>query len=222
MAIPQPSQQDIQSLMLLLKTGKYDELEEKSRHFTKRFPKVLGFYDLLSKAQIGQKDLPGTIRTLKKALKVKPEYADGEYNLAVAYMSLGKIKEAIPHLENVVKQKPEHFQAYNNLGACCIQQEELDKGLSFYRRSLEIKPDFVPTLMSLGAKIRDHGMAEESEQNLQEVTKLEPKFAIGHYSLGLTKLVLEKTDEAKVCFEKALELQPNIIQAKAALDKLKT
>lgn len=66
MAQPTPSQADIQSLMLLLKTGKYAELEEKSRQFTKKFPKVLGFYDLLSKAQIGQKDVQGVIRTLNK------------------------------------------------------------------------------------------------------------------------------------------------------------
>lgn len=220
MAIPQPSQSDIQSLLLLLKTGKYAELEEKARHFTKKFPKTIGFYDLLSKAQIGQKDLPGTIRTLKKAIKIKPEYVDGSYNLAVAYMSLGKVKEAIPHLEHVVTLKDDHFHAYNNLGACYIQQEDLDRGLENYRKSISIKPDFIPSLMSLGSKIRAHGMAEESEKHLQKVTELEPQFAVGHYSLGLTKLVLEKKDEAKICFEQALSLQPDLKEAKEALEKL--
>jgi len=142
-----------------------------------KFPKVLGFYDLLSKAQIGQNDLPGTIRTLKKALKVKPEFVDGEYNLGVAYMSLGKVKEAIPHFENVVKQKPDYYQAHNNLGACLVHQEAFDTGLACYRKSLEINPDFVPTLMSLGVKLRELEMAEEAEVHLTKVTEQEPKFA---------------------------------------------
>jgi len=180
MAKPTPSQQDIQSLMLLLKTGKYAELEEKARKFTLKFPKVLGFYDLLSKAQIGQNDLPSTIRTLKKALKVKPEFVDGEYNLGVAYMSLGKVKEAIPHFENVVKQKPDYYQAHNNLGACLVHQEAFDTGL----------------------------------------TEQEPKFAIGHYHLGLTKLALTKKDEAKACFQTAIDIQPDLKEAKEQLEKL--
>lgn len=222
MALPQPTQSEVQALMALLQAGKFAEAEDKSRHYTKKYPKILGFYDLLSKAQIAQEDYSGVVRTLKKALKIKPEYVDGEYNLGVAYMALGKTPEAISCFLNVAEKKPDFFKAYNNLGACYIKQEDIEKGLEFYRKSYEVQPDFAPTLLMLGVKLREHGESKKSEEYLEKLTALQPEFAVGHYSLGLTKVNLKKDNEAVESFNIALKLNPDLKEAKEELEKLKT
>lgn len=219
MAVKQPTQQDIKELMVLMQAGKFDELEKRCRKNIKHFPKVLGFYDMMSKAQIGKGDFKGVVKTLEKALKLQPEYVDGEYNLGVAYMNLNLPEKSIACFQNVIAKKPEYFEAFNNLGGCYIELQRFDEGIAAYEKAVALQPEFVPSLRNLGAALRDMGRLEEAEKILDQIPSLQPKFALGHLSLGVTKAALGKSEEAISCFERAIELQPDMNAAHYELGK---
>lgn len=219
MAPNQPTQQDIQGLMLLMQASKFAETEKRCRKFIKRFPGVLGFYDMMSKAQIGQENFQGVVKTLEQALKINPNFVDGEYNLGVAYMNLNKAEKALSCFESVIKKRPDYFEAFNNLGGCYVELQRFDEGIEAYEKAVAIKPDFVPSLRNLGTALRDMGRAEDAEVILEKIPLLQPRFALGHLSLGVTKAELGKNEEAIACFEKALELQADMRGAHYELGK---
>ena len=215
----QPTQQDIQGLMMLMQTGKFAEAEKRCRKFIKKFPGVLGFYDVMSKAQISQENFQGVVKTLEAALKLNPEFVDGAYNLGVAYMNLNKPENAIECFDGVIAKRPDFFEAYNNLGGCYVEMQRFDEGIETYEKAVELKPDFVPSLRNLGTALRDMGRLEEAEAILEKIPPLKSDFALGHLSLGMAKSELGKEDEAIECFKKAVELQPKMSAAHYGLAK---
>lgn len=219
MANNQPTQQDIQGLMMLMQSGKFAEAEKRCRKYIKKFPGVLGFYDVMSKAQISQDNFAGVVKTLEAALKVNPDFVDGEYNLGVAYMNLNKLDKALNCFKNVTSKRPDFFEAYNNMGGCYIELQRFDEAIEVYEKAVAIKPDFVPSLRNLGAAYRDMGRVEEAEAILEKIPPLKPGFALGHLSLGVAKSELGKLDEAIKCFETATKLQPDMHVAHYELGK---
>ncbi len=220
MAQDNPTQADVNALMVLMQTGKYAEAESKCRKFIKRFPKVLGFYDTMSKAQIAQGNFRGVAKTLEKAIEINPAFVDGEYNLGVAYMNINRLDKALATFSSVVSKRTDFFDAYNNLGACYIELQRFDEGLEAYEKAVELKPDYVPALRNYGAALRDVGRLDEAEKVLEKIPELQPEFALGFLSLGATKAKLEKMDEASECLKKALELDPEMREAHYELGKV--
>lgn len=219
MASNQPSQQDIQGLMLLMQASKFAEAEKRCRKYIKKFPKVLGFYDVMSKAQISQENFTGVVKTLEAALKINPDFVDGEYNLGVAYMNINKLEKALNCFKNITSKRPDFFEAYNNMGGCYIELQRFDEGIDAYQKAVSIKPDFVPSLRNLGAALRDMGRVEEAEVILERIPPLKPDFALGHLSLGVAKSELGKLEEAINCFKNAIKLQPEMHVAHYELGK---
>lgn len=219
MAPNQPTQQDIQGLIQLMQAGKFVDVEKRCRKFIKRFPSVLGFYDMMSKAQIGQQNFQGVVKTLEKALKLNPDFVDGEYNLGVAYMNLNRTEKSLSCFLNVTQKRPDYFEAFNNMGGCYIELQRFDEGIKAYEKAVELKPDFVPSLRNLGTALRDMGRVEEAEAILEKIPPLQPNFALGHLSLGVAKSELGKNEEAIACFKKALTLEPDMRGAHYELGK---
>ncbi len=205
-----PSQVEVQNLIGMMQAGQHREVANKAKKLLKKFPEALILYNLMSAAQLSQENFSGAVITLEKALALKPDFVDGEYNLAIAYMNLERLDEAISHFENVIRQKPDLAEAFNNLGATYLKLNRQIAAVENYEKALELKPDFVPAIRNLGAALRDLGRLEESEKWLTKLTLLQPRFAAGHYSLGMTLKELGKTDKAFSCFDAALKLDPEM------------
>jgi len=62
------------------------------------------------------------------------------YDLAVLYMKLGKIQEAIEQFQRAVGQPQRRIAALNNLGQCFFQLELFDLAADQYRKALEELP----------------------------------------------------------------------------------
>ena len=56
--------------------------------------------------------LPNT----KKALEIKPDYAEAHDNLGMALAGRGQVDEAIAHYQKALEIKPDYVEAHNNLG----------------------------------------------------------------------------------------------------------
>ena len=205
-----PSQAEVQALVGLMQTGQFKEVAIKSKKLLKKFPQALVLYNLMSAAQLSQENFKGAIATLEKALVLKPDFVDGEYNLALAHMNLGQLDEAVLHFKNVIRQKPEFVEAYNNLGATYLEQDRQLLAVENYEKAVELKPDFVPAVRNLGALLRDLGRLEESETWLTKLIFLQPRYAAGHYSLGMTQKELGKMEKAISSFETARKLDPEM------------
>jgi len=70
----------------------------------------------------------------------------------------------------------------------------------------------------LGQSLDDAGHHAEALVSLKKAIKLDPKYGLGYYDLGIILArKKDKQDEAMRCFKKALSLQPDDYTAAWAL-----
>ena len=63
-----------------------------------------------------QGKLEEAIEAYKKALSIKPDYAEAYNNMGNAFQDQGKLNEAIDAYKKALSIKPDYAEAYNNMG----------------------------------------------------------------------------------------------------------
>jgi len=139
--------------------------------------------------------------------------------LGLFYASTGQKEKAIAEFRAVLASKPKD-------DALKLQLAETLIGL---RRIEEAKP-LVQQLVSVNANSRAflangriliaEGKYQEATAELEKATKVDAKSAGSYYFLGLAQRSLGLSDSAKASFSRALELNPHMTEAAAALSDL--
>ena len=78
----------------------------------------------------------------RRAVELKPDFAEAHNNLGNALKDQGEFDEAIAGCRRALELKPDYAEAHNNLGVAFQGQGKLDEAVACYRRALELKPDY--------------------------------------------------------------------------------
>jgi len=85
-------------------------------------------------------DQQTAILEFKRAIELKPNYADAYHNLANTYQQLEKYDEAIANYKKAMEFNPNLWQSYQNLGVIYYHQKNLPEALKYFEESLKINP----------------------------------------------------------------------------------
>jgi len=83
----------------------------------------------------------GAIREFKKAIEIKPDYADAYHNLANIYHHKGDLKEAVTFYQQAVSFNPKLFESYYNLGLIYLNSGEFGLAKLELEKALGIRPE---------------------------------------------------------------------------------
>ncbi len=85
----------------------------------------------------------------RKAIQIKPDYADAHSNLGVLLRGLGKLKEAEVSTRKTIEIKPDFYKAHYNLGNLLKELGKLQDAELAYHKAIEIKPDYAEAYWNL-------------------------------------------------------------------------
>jgi len=106
------------------------------------------------------------------------------------------------------------------LGVLAEEEGDWDAAVERYRQVLEAAPDHADSAVRLAALLRRSGAAAEALEVVENAQRYNPRVAELHYLGGLLYRELERYDEAKHAFDRALHLDQNHDGARRALDDL--
>ena len=86
-------------------------------------------------------NLEGGIREFKKAIELKPDYADAYHNLANVYHNKGDLEEAIMSYQQAVSFNPKLFESHYNLGIIYLGLGRFDSAKFELEKALQIRPE---------------------------------------------------------------------------------
>ncbi len=115
------------------------------------------------------------VKSLEKAIKLKPDYAPAHYLLAVAYDQQGKKEEAIAKLEELEKISPRDIGASFQLGMLYWRKKETDKAQREFEKVIKLNPNYSNALYMLGLVYDKKGEKEKAEKLFEKVAQLNPK-----------------------------------------------
>ena len=146
---------------------------------------------------------------------------DKMYQDAQELIKSGREKEGISALETLLKTYPDYAIAHNDLGVLCYNQGDKEEALQHYEKAAQLAP-YNDTFQKNLADFYyvEAGRMEEALQiyvKLLETnpTDIEVLLILGHICVSLNKF-----DDAKVFYNKVLELEPWNMDARERLDQL--
>ena len=148
-----------------------------------------------------------------EAVRLKPNYAEGQYDLGTALMNRGSLEEAVQHLAAAVKYNPAFAHAHINLGKALLEQGKRDEAADHLSKAVRLTPDDAEAQYNLGTVLQMQGKADEAIVCFSEALRLNPEYGEAHGNLGVALITQGKLGEGAIHLASASRLNPNNPQA---------
>ena len=108
----------------------------------------------------------------RKAIKIKPDFAEANYNLGNILKDLDKLQEAEISYRKAIEINPDFADAYFNLGNLLKELGKLEEAELSYRKAIKINPNLAEAHSNLGNILRNQGKLNESELSTRKANEL--------------------------------------------------
>ena len=211
--VQQPSQNQQQSVINLYNQGKLQQALEQATVLLQQFPSSSSLYNISGAVYKGLGQLDASVGAYKKALSIKPDYAEAYYNMGVILKHQGKLEEAIEACNKALVIKPDNAEAYNNMGIALQEQGKLEESIEAYNKALAIKPDYADAYYNMGGTLQEQRKLEEAIEAYNKALAIKPDYAEASNNMGGTLKEQGKLEEAIEAYNKALAIKPDYAEA---------
>jgi tetratricopeptide (TPR) repeat protein len=142
----------------------------------------------------------------------------------------GNFAKALPLLEELVREAPDLYQAHRALGMIYQKQSRYRDAESEYRTAADLRQNSAAPLINLGSLFVEEadasssqgsaavrGILNEALGSLNSAVKLKPDASFAYYLLGVTYYKSAFYEDAEEHLKHALELTPDLFDARLAL-----
>ena len=99
--------------------------------------------------QMSVGDLPQSIATFSRIIKLKPDFAEGWNKRATLYFLAGDLRKSLADCDEVVKRNPYHFGVLAGYAQIYARMEYYERALEYSRRALEINPNMTGVKLNI-------------------------------------------------------------------------
>jgi protein O-mannosyl-transferase len=75
------------------------------------------------------------------AVQYQPGFVDAHYNVALELARIGKINEALSHLETAVRLNPKFAEAHFNYGVALAKLQRYSEAVTEFEETLKLEPN---------------------------------------------------------------------------------
>lgn len=152
----------------------------------------------------------------RKALSMNPNHPGSLFRLGVMYAKQKKYGEAIDAWNRYVRATGGSPTAFANLGFCLELAGRTEDAEAAYLRGIKQDPTNAPCRVNYGLLLARHDRISEAVLEMQTVLTE----AAVHYNLASVYEGLNRREQAKIEYRKALAADPQMNEAQARLDAL--
>jgi Flp pilus assembly protein TadD len=175
------------------------------------------------KNQLASKDYHRAILNFSNAIQIKPKEAEVHYQLALAYLGLGRMKDAVPTLRYATELNPKHNGAQLKLSELMLRthdQELMKDAESRIQKILTDNPGDEDALFTLAAVRSQTGRIEDTEKYLNQALTNAPNHLKSALALALLKISQRDVAAAEQILANATAQSPQSAEAAVALGTL--
>ncbi len=172
--------------------------------------------------------------TLREALRLDPDYLPARLKLAECLRASADWEESGKLYEAIVEKFPDNADAHYGLGRVRAARHDLKGALESYRKACELFPNFGAAHYALALAYRNLGQTDKSQEEfalyernktggppagdrlLGEIQALN-RSAVYQVRLGTELERAGQLEQAAAAHEKAIEIDPTLVQAHANL-----
>ena len=166
----------------------------------------------------GSNKIPSSRRIdlLRQALAQDPAnptlyvYLGGEYEKA------GRYDQALLVYQDAIKKDVRNGRLLSRIGDLCLRKGDKDQAISAYEKAAQYNPADYESQVNLATAYLEKGKAADAERVFRWVLTTED-YAPAHNGLGLIAIQRRDATAARVEFERAVALDPDLVEAQLNL-----
>ena len=212
-----PSQTQINSVISLYSNGHIQEALDSVETLIKGYPEEPLLYNISGVCYKAVGQLDTAVKSFEKAIALKPDYTEVNYNLGLTLQELGQLEDAVKCYEKAIATKPDYAEAHNNLGATLKDLGQLDTAVKSYKKAVTVKPDYAEAHYGFGITLYLLDQLEDAIKCYEKAVAIKPDYAEAHYNLGGTFYQLNQLDAAVKSYKKAIAVKPDYAEVHFSL-----
>jgi serine/threonine-protein kinase len=199
--------------MALTRAGRPAQAEEVLQELASQQPANLAAHFFLGGSLSAQEKYGEAAAAYRKAIDLKPDFAEAYSNLGRALDELRKYDDAAAALRKAIDLKPDLVSAHVNLGVAPQGQKNYREAEAAYRKAIDLQPDLVKAHNNLGNALNRQGRRDEAAAAFRRAIALKPDFVLAHINLGGALFERGNYGEAEAAFRTAVRLRPDSVRA---------
>ena len=199
----------IDSVIELYSSGQIQEALDAVEVLIKDFPNNPLLLNISGVCYSALSLMDDAVKSYKKAVAIKPDYADAYYNLGNILRDLGELDSAIKSYAKTIEIMPEYNEAQYNLGATLQQLGQFDEAIEQYEKALKINPKNTDLILNLGFIYQNLGQIDEAIEQYEKALAIDPDNAKAFNNLAVLFSDLGQEYKAIQHCEKALAIKPD-------------
>jgi tetratricopeptide (TPR) repeat protein/mono/diheme cytochrome c family protein len=168
--------------------------------------------DLLTR-DVRQKVFREDILGYETVLRRTPDEVSLHDDVAMLYMAVGGVNEAITHFSESARLTPGVAVTHFNLGTALAAAGRREEAIGQFRSALQISADYAYARNNLGSLLLAKGEVEEARSQFERALTIDPRYAEAHNNLGRLLAYEGQTDEAARHLTQALALREDYAEA---------
>ncbi|PIS08821.1 hypothetical protein COT75_05070 [Candidatus Beckwithbacteria bacterium CG10_big_fil_rev_8_21_14_0_10_34_10] len=122
-----------------------------------------------------QGDFEGAVKHFKKAIELRPGYADAYHNLANAYQQMSELDLAIENYQKALEFNPGLWQTHQALGSIYFSQNNTFKAKEHSIKAIEINPQEANLYINLGIIYLQEQDLLNAQKEIQKALSIDPE-----------------------------------------------
>ncbi len=157
-------------------------------------------------------DYSKAVPVLQKLTAQDPQNPLVYQNLGVCLQETRNFKQALALYEQAVKNGAETDRTYSEMGEVQIRLGHLEAGIESLKRSADINPRNLDNLSNLVNAYIQSGKLDDAELGVQAILTQNPDHAAAYNLRGLIAIQRQRPELARESFQRAVELDPQLIE----------
>jgi Tfp pilus assembly protein PilF len=158
----------------------------------------------------------GAIEQYEKALKAEQKNLDALVGLARLHDRERRFDRANELYRRAVAAHPNNATVRNDLGLCLKRQGQIEAAVESLERAVQLEPKKTIYRNNLARVLVEQGRDDDALVQLSAVHEA----PIAHYNLGYMINEADRSEQAAIHLQKAIELRPGFAQAEQLLARL--
>jgi Tfp pilus assembly protein PilF len=204
-----PEINQIKPIISLLNIGKTQEALSIVNNLTKDFPNSSLLFNISGACYKANNNLEKAVESFKRAISIKPDFAEALYNLGVIQKELGQIKSSINSYEKAIDIKPAYPDAHNNLGNIFLKTRQLDTAIDHFEWAVAFKPDFYEAYNNLGLVRLEQNQINKAIKNFKKAIAINSQYSEAYINLGQSLKDLGQMNDAVKCYKELITVNPS-------------
>jgi len=162
-------------------------------------------------------EMQAAIENVNIYLEIDPENAEANGLKAMLLLDSAMFPEAKIYAEKALKHNPYNHEALITFYSLALNEQDPDKAITYLTVQKELTGKSGRLMLNLGQTHMLNMQFEEAEKALKEAGVLMAGHIGTWHALAWAEIILNKIDDAKRCFERAMELDRNFSESHGGL-----